>query len=647
MDHPLDEQPVGPWTLLLKETFRARPEAPPEVLRRQIAIIYRNSPVSLTVNVAVALMLAWLFPTAGTGWYGAWWVIGILAVCAFRYVDGRIHRTLTLDPDQLARARRNLRLGAAGQGLMWGIVTTLALRPAPLEQGAVLAVICVLAAGGLLALAPIWSIYALYLVPALAPICCRLLGSGSRTLALVGALGLAYVFIMLLIAARTSRWLEDSFLAARDNRTLLGHLRTANDALVDYHANLEAAVAERTLDLRKALGQAREERRRDRERDEAEARVRRLDGLGQLAGGIAHDFNNLLGAVLGNLNLLQLQVPEGLPGRTQLANMEKAVRRAAALTRQLLAYSGKGQSNLRATDLNRLLEELTGLLEMCVSRRSAIRLDLAQGLPPVLGDPAQLQQAVVDLVTNASEALDGEAGEIRISTRTVELEAGEPGRSFLLAPARPGLHVALEVSDTGHGMAPEVLTRAFEPFYTTKEHGRGLGLPAVQGILQGHEAGLEVESRPGAGSTFRLYLPVAPASAAAPTAPAGPDRFRGRALVVDDEPVLLETAQAMLERLGLEVATAGNGLQAMEYMASHGADLDLVLLDLAMPVMDGRQTFRAMRQLRPELPIILSSGNDPRRAPRDAAGHAARSFLRKPYTLEELRGALAAALTTA
>jgi CheY-like chemotaxis protein len=192
-----------------------------------------------------------------------------------------------------------------------------------------------------------------------------------------------------------------------------------------------------------------------------------------------------------------------------------------------------------------------------------------------------------------------------------------------------------------------VLARAFEPFFTTKEHGRGLGLPAVQGILKGHEAGLEVESRPGAGTAFTLYLPVAPAAAAAFPAAAGPERFRGRALVVDDEPVLLETAQAMLERLGLEVATAGNGLQAMEYMASHGASLDLVLLDLTMPLMDGRQTFRAMRQLRPELPIILSSGNDPRRAPRDGAGRTALAFLRKPYTLEELRGALAAALAAA
>ena len=551
MDHPLDEQPAGTWGLLLKEAFRTRPEAPPEVLRRQIAIIYRHLPLGLTVNAAMAILLGWLFRGAGTGWYGSGWVIAILAVCAFRYADSRIHRTLTLDPDQLARARRNLRLGAAGQGLGWGIVTTLVLHPAPLEQVAVLAVVCGLAAGGLLTLAPLWSIYALYLVPALAPICCRLVGAGPRPLALVGAVGLAYIFIMLLIAARTSRWLEDALLAARDNRTLLGHLRTANAALVDYHANLEAAVAERTESLRAALAQAREERRRDRERDEAAARTRRLDALGQLAGGVAHDFNNLLGAVLGNLNLLQLQVPRDSPGWSQLANMEKAVRRAATLTRQLLAYSGKGQSDLRVTDLNRLLEELTGLLDLCVSRRSSIRLDLGPDLPLVLGDPAQLQQAVVDLVTNASEALDGEAGEIRITTRPVDLDAGAPGRSLLLTPSRSGPHVALEVRDTGHGMAPEVLARAFEPFFTTKEHGRGLGLPALQGMLKGHEAGLEVESRPGAGSAFTLYLPVASAAAAAafPT-PAGPDRFRGRALVVDDEPVLLETAQAMLERLG-------------------------------------------------------------------------------------------------
>jgi signal transduction histidine kinase/CheY-like chemotaxis protein len=646
MDHPQDEHPAGHRSLLLKELFRAWPEAPPEVLRRQIAIVHRNLPAALVVNVIVALFLGSLFRSAGLGWAGTAWVAAIVALCVARIVDARIHRALTLDLDQLARARRNLRLAAASQGILWGVAGILALPQDPLQQVVVLAMMACLTAGAHLTLAPVWSTYALFLVPALVPISCRLLGSGVQPLVLLGAMGLGWGCLMLTVTARTSRWLEDSLLAARDNRTLLGHLRTANDALVEYHAKLETTVAERTQSLRAAVAQAREERRRDRERDEASARARRLDGLGQLAGGIAHDFNNLLGAVLGNLNLLQLQFPEGVPGRTQLANMEKAVRRASTLTRQLLAYSGKGHSDLRAIDPGPMLQDFAGLLELCVSRRSVLRLDLAPELPRILCDPVQIQQAIVDLVTNASEALDGEPGVITISARPVDLDTEAAARASHLTPARPGPHLAVAVSDTGHGMAPEALARIFEPFYSTKEHGRGLGLSAVRGILKGHGAGLEVESRPGAGSTFRLYLPVAPAGAgqAAPAPPAGPDRFRGRALVVDDEPVLLETAQAMLERLGLEVATACNGLQAMEYMASHGADLDLVLLDLAMPVMDGRQTFRAMRRLRPELPIILSSGNDPRRTPRDSAGRAARSFLRKPYTLDELRGALASAL---
>jgi len=192
-----------------------------------------------------------------------------------------------------------------------------------------------------------------------------------------------------------------------------------------------------------------------------------------------------------------------------------------------------------------------------------------------------------------------------------------------------------------------VLARIFDPFFTTKEDGRGLGLSALLGILRGHGAGLEILSRPGAGSTFRLYFPASgePDEAGAAAAPPFPGGFRGHVLVVDDEPVLLETAQAMLERLGLRVSAAGDGLQAMEFMASHGADVDLVLLDLAMPLLDGRQTCRALHRLRPGLPIILSSGNDPRHAPRDDDAHEGRVFLRKPYTLEELRRVLAAVLS--
>jgi signal transduction histidine kinase len=412
-------------------------------------------------------------------------------------------------------------------------------------------------------------------------------------------------------------------------------------------------VEARTQELRAANARLQEEfaakeaeRARNEEREEALRRAQKLESLGLLAGGIAHDFNNLLGAILGNLNLLQLQTPAETPGRTCLDNMEKAVNQASNLTRQLLAYSGKGHFTIRNLDLNQVVQDLTSLLDVCISKRSTLRLDLGRDLPPIYGDQAQLQQVVMNLVTNASEALGGEEGEIRIATRSEALDEASAARVSRVVPTDPGPHVVLEVADTGRGMEPEVLARIFDPFFTTKEHGRGLGLSAMLGILKGHGAGIEIASRPRAGSTFRLYFPVSARTGEAPEAEAPKEAgtFRGRVLVVDDEPVLLETTRAMMERLGLRVAAAADGLQAMEFMASHGADVDLVLLDLTMPLMDGRQTFRALRRLRPGLPIIFSSGNDPRRFPRGSLPFDGRLFLRKPYTMEDLRSAVAAAL---
>ena len=615
MERLQDPLPVGHWTQILKDAFRPWPEVPPDVLRRQIAIIYQNSPAGLTVNVLVALALAWWFRSAGPPWYGGLWVLGSLLLCLLRYLDGRFHRTLGLDLDQLARARRNLRLWAAAQGILWGGASTLLAPASPLQQMSLLAILCGLAAGGLLMLAPIWSIYALYSVPALAPLCFRFLASSRPPLALVGVLGLGYGFIMLFIAAHTCRWLEDALLAARENQALLGHLRNANAALADFHTRLETSVAERTQALHTALDRIQEdyaareeERRRDQEREESLRRTQRLESLGLLAGGIAHDFNNLLGAIQGNLDLLQLQAPADAADRAHLAHIGKAVQRATVLTRQMLAYSGKGQFTLQNVDLNQVVRELTTLLDVCISRRPVLRLELGPDLPPIHGDPAQLQQAVMNLVINASEALGGGDGEIQVATRLQDLDPAGAARVSKVVSTLPGPHVVLEVRDTGRGMEPEVLARIFDPFFTTKEDGRGLGLSALLGILRGHGAGLEILSRPGAGSTFRLYFPASgePDEAGAAAAPPFPGGFRGHVLVVDDEPVLL---------------------------------------DLAMPLLDGRQTCRALHRLRPGLPIILSSGNDPRHAPRDDDAHEGRVFLRKPYTLEELRRVLAAVLS--
>jgi len=243
--------------------------------------------------------------------------------------------------------------------------------------------------------------------------------------------------------------------------------------------------------------------------EEALRQSQKLESLGVLAGGIAHDFNNLLTSILGNCSLSALALPEASPVQAYLQQIEMASARAAELTRKMLAYAGKGRLAVQMVDLNWLLLGMRPLLEACASQGPAVALDLAPGLPELLGDPDQLQQVVLNLVTNAREAV-GEAGAGPVTLRT---GAREVAQTLLSAqapatPILPGAYVTLEVLDPGCGMAPDLLNRIFDPFFSTRFTGRGLGLPAVLGIVRGHGGGIQVESEPGRGSCFRVLLPA-------------------------------------------------------------------------------------------------------------------------------------------
>ena len=641
------------WFRGVQGRLRPRAKLPPEVLLAQIKISYGHLPLALLVNGVVSITLGWSFMTPASRGPELLWIAGCLLLGALRYADTRTQRALTLDPQRLSRARRHLKLGAGLQGILWGIAGTALLPASPMLQLFLISVISGMTAGAIILLAPIWSAYVLFAIPTIFPLCIRLLGGGLVTQKLTGGLGLVYSCAMLFMAARTSRWLEDSLIATQENGILAGNLQSANQALQVYHADLEAAVWDRTLELREInlrlqleMATNEQARLKAEEREEALRRTQKLESLGILAGGIAHDFNNLLAAILGNLNLLQLETPPGAKGQVFMDHMEVAVTRAKNLTQQMLAYSGKGHFVIQSLDLNQVVRELTSLLEVCISKRARFRLDLAPGPCFICGDQTQLQQVVMNLVTNASEALGDGDGEIQVSTRALELDAAAAAHVSRVVPTFPGPHVLLEVRDTGQGMSPEVLTRIFDPFFTTKESGRGLGLSAMLGILQGHNAGIEIHSLPLSGSTFRIYFPtssVIPQPAEA-SAELRSGLFRGQVLVVDDEPAILETAEAMLKDLGLDVVTARNGLEAMAFMGQHGSGIDLVLLDLTMPHMDGRQTLRALRRLCPTLPVILSSGYDPRQTPAGLRDLEAPAFLQKPYTLQELRRVLTVAL---
>ena len=373
----------------------------------------------------------------------------------------------------------------------------------------------------------------------------------------------------------------------------------------------------------------------------------KLESLGVLAGGIAHDFNNLLTAILGNLNLAQIHLAPDSPAGSFLEHAERAVVRAAELTKQMLAYSGKGHFVVHPHDLNQVVVEMAHLLQVSISKRIALQFNLRPHLPAVEGDAAQIQQVVMNLVTNASDAIGDADGVIALSTDALELDAAYLASHLPSQSMPPGHYVILEARDTGCGMTPEILARIFDPFFSTKATGRGLGLSAMLGILRGHHAGIQILTEPGQGTTFRLFFPATGAalSLSQPIHERPTTRFSGLALVVDDEDALLATATAALQTLGFEVLTARDGVEALEQVRAQPEAFRFVLLDLTMPRMDGRQTFQALRRLRPDLCIVLSSGYSEQESVHSFVSDGLAGFIQKPYTLKALGETVADAMS--
>jgi len=378
--------------------------------------------------------------------------------------------------------------------------------------------------------------------------------------------------------------------------------------------------------------------------------TQRLESLGVLAGGIAHDFNNLLVAILGYTDLALAGLSRQSPVRADIEQVRKASLRASELTNQMLAYSGKGRFQVRSVNLNEMVNEMTHLLRGAVSKRAALRLDLDPALPSIAADPAQLSQVVMNLLTNASEAIGDTDGVITISTGTLRADATYPAESYLGTPVRQGAYVCLEVSDTGCGMDEATRHRIFDPFFSTKFTGRGLGLAAVLGIVHGHGGAVNVCSEKGRGTTFKVLFPQGGAGrecGAPPSAPAQaakPAAFAGTVLVIDDEPSVRETAQAMLERHGFTVLTAADGKEGVLRFRERPDAIDLVVLDMTMPRMSGEEVFRELRRIRPGVRVILSSGYNEQDATARFLGKGLAGFIRKPYGLDALLSSVRNAL---
>ncbi len=386
-----------------------------------------------------------------------------------------------------------------------------------------------------------------------------------------------------------------------------------------------------------------ERRREERQRSQLDRKIQetqKLESLGVLAGGIAHDFNNLLTGILGNASLAAMSLPPSSPAAPFLRDIEKASCRAAELCAQMLAYACKGRFAAQALDVNTLIEETTHLLGISIGKTSVLRLNLSAGLPRVVADASQIRQIVMNLVINASEAIGPRSGVIAITTGVVRADADYLATVRHASEMSPGDYVFVEVSDSGCGMDGPTLERIFEPFFTTKFTGRGLGLAAVLGIVRGHKGGLKVYSEVNRGTTFKLLLPAreggAAATAAGEAKPAAPQVFRGRGrvLVVDDEETVRVVAARMLEHLGFEVDMVADGREAVARFALDPSRYTLVVLDLTMPHLNGEETYRQMRHIRPGVRVVLMSGFNEQDATTGFTGKGLAGYVQKPFSSE-------------
>ena len=373
--------------------------------------------------------------------------------------------------------------------------------------------------------------------------------------------------------------------------------------------------------------------------------AQKLESLGVLAGGIAHDFNNILAIIIGYCALVKMNYETS---EEYIPHIETAAQRAAALCRQMLAYAGKAQSVLAQVDMTELVNEMLTMLKATTSQNVCIRADLPAAMPNINGDASQLRQVVMNLIINASEAIGVGQGVIHVSLAKKEIHAGQSDKDHNGRIIPAGHYICLEVTDSGCGMDEETRRRIFEPFYTTKFTGRGLGMSALLGIITAHKGALQLSSEPGNGTTFKVYLPARISAAvdeeiSQQAAPA-PWRGSGTILLAEDEEQIAWILNTMLVALGFTVIEAADGQKALELYKKNAADITLVITDMGMPVMDGYELFRELKKINPQLPIIISSGFGDSavtsRIPREEIA----GLINKPYSPDQLREVLKSCL---
>lgn len=370
--------------------------------------------------------------------------------------------------------------------------------------------------------------------------------------------------------------------------------------------------------------------------------TQKLESLGVLAGGIAHDFNNILMIIQGHCFFAKEDVDAGTAKLNHLQQIEDAATRAAELCRQMLTYAGKRPLVQGQINMWLLVDEIVKMLKSAIKKNVSIELDLKRDVPAITGDNAQIQQVVMNLIINAAESINDNNGTVRVGLSKMNVAAD--GRDFLGNTIPAGSYACLEVTDTGCGMDEETQKRIFEPFFTTKFTGRGLGMSAILGIIKSHKSALQLSSKPGAGTTFKVYFPLVAEPNYSETEQAtglGPGAKRSATiLLVDDEPELHALGSALLATMGYSTIIASNGREALEIFRERGAAVDLVMLDLIMPEMGGADTYRELRKVNPALPVVICSGYSIGEISRIIDNDEYAGFLEKPYKPVQLQNVL-------
>ncbi|MGQ9774396.1 ATP-binding protein [Chloroflexus sp.] len=421
-----------------------------------------------------------------------------------------------------------------------------------------------------------------------------------------------------------------------------GHQCLFGALLVYTSTTLDAEAVFFLHSVANVLAVALERFHAEQERCQIESQMlqtQKLESLGLLAGGIAHDFNNLLTGIMGHTSLALIDLPPNHELQPHLTAIDQAAQQAAELCHQLLVYAGRGQRSLEVVDLSTLVREMGNILWLPTNRshQVTVHYDLDANLPPILVEASQIRQVVLNLLTNAIEAIGERSGSVTLKTGVVSLNATDLRRLRLMPTISPGDYVTLTVSDTGIGMEEATLRRIFDPFFSTKSKGHGLGLAAVQGIVRRHNGAIRVESTPGLGSTFTVYLPVAhQATPVVTTNTTMPIVLHGTALIVDDDPAIRATLNRILERAGMITTEAADGRAALSVLTESALNIDIALVDLAMPGMNGIELLAVIRRRIPQLPVLLMSGNAGEVTKDNLPLDHYTDFLPKPYRSRDL-----------